>query len=150
MHIGLTGKVNWWYKNGCQQPANSSTPDYSKVCATAKLVQTQKLDKQAQSSARTGHVKVYYPAMELHTYGQYGPTFNAYMNNATYGTTAASDGSGTRTSVPYDRDFKLWANLSNQRNVSTLDLVDVTIDLPLAWETVAQLDGSSKIGRAHV
>ncbi|MEE0706949.1 MAG: hypothetical protein UCH28_11300, partial [Adlercreutzia sp.] len=138
INLGLTGTANHWYKSGCQ---DSASFNYSRLCASAKLVQTQKLDKQAQSSAKTAHFKVYYPAMELHTYGQYGATYDRYMNNVTY-SASTSDGTGTRTSVPYDRDFKMWVNLSNQRQVSTLDEVDVVINLPLSQEEVVQLDGT--------
>ena len=48
--------------------------------------------------------------------------------------------------VPYDRDFKLWANLYNESNTSRLDDVDVTLTVPLEYTTggVTQMDGSKK------
>ena len=53
------------------------------------------------------------------------------MNSHTYGNGGCSDGSYTLTAVPYDRDFKLWANLYNESDTSRLDDVDVTLKVHL-------------------
>lgn len=143
--IKLTGKVNHWYNNKVSEGTltGNSPLEYSKVRATAAVTQTAPLDHPNNKNSVTAFFKVYFPALALHSYGQYGPTFNEYQNNHTYGHASCSDGSYTLTSVPYDRDFKMWVNLYNERSVSTLDDLDITINAPMEYDSSLDLAGNT-------
>ena len=144
INVRLTGKVNHWYNNVVHESTTANTRiEYSRVRATGRINQTAPLDAPTYTVASTAQFRVYYPALSVHTFAQYGPNASQYMNNRTFNDSASSDGSYTMTGVPYDRDFKLWANLYNERGVSSLDDVDVTMELPLAYEAATQLDGST-------
>ena len=139
--VKLRGQANSWYNNVSSDGAGQ----FAKVNAQAKVDVTAKLDNPGEKGKADAFLKVYFPAMAVHTFGQYGATFNKYMNHHTFADAAnCSDGSFTRTGVPYDRDFKMWANLTNEHATSTLDDVDVTVDLQMNYEKVLQLDANDK------
>mgnify|MGYP000621068655 CR=1 FL=1 len=145
--IKLTGKVNHWYNNKVSEGTltGNSPLEYSKVRATAAVTQTAPLDHPNNKNSVTAFFKVYFPALALHSYGQYGPDSDRaqYYNSHTYGHASCSDGSYTLTSVPYDRDFKMWVNLYNERSVSTLDDLDITINAPMEYDSSLDLAGNT-------
>ncbi len=142
--VRLTGKVNHWYNNVVTESSTGySSVQYSRVRATGRINQTAPLDAPKYTVASQAQFRVYYPALSVHTFGQYGPDASQYMNTRTDGDNSCSDGSRTTVGVPYDRDFKLWTNIYNERGISSLDDLDVTMQLPLSYEGALQLDGST-------
>lgn len=133
LKVDVKGTANWWYQR-------IGSTDINDLHARMTIKQNGEFDTKNSFNRQTSLV-IFRPALELHTFGQYGT--NNYTDTYTYGNSANSDGSRTRVTVPYDRDFKMWARVENERNVSTLDDVDMTVNMPLKWESVAQFDGST-------
>ncbi|MCI8425555.1 MAG: hypothetical protein HFJ72_07855, partial [Adlercreutzia sp.] len=142
--VTLTGQVNHWYNNKVTEGTLNNAPiEYSKVRATLGIKQTAPLDNPNNAKSAQAFFKVYFPALAVHSYGQYGPVWNESQNTATFSHGSCSDGSYTLVAVPYDRDFKMWVNLYNERNVSTLDDLDITIKTPMAFDRSLDLAGNA-------
>ena len=123
--ITVTGQSNW-YNTGS-----------SYLRATEAIAQHGAYDT-AFSYSDKADLSVMRPALELHTYGQYA---ESDYTESSDGASGNSDGNRTVTTVPYDRDFVLWANIRNERSVSRLDDIDLAASIPLAWETGIRQDG---------
>ena len=113
--------------------------DYQ-VTGTLKTMYTGDFDtpefqKSANATATLSTVKA---VMDVSTHGRYVDVTEATDPKVP----ANTDGNQTQISVPYDRDFQLWAQLTNS-GISPLDDTDVTLAVPLEYETgIMQADGS--------
>ena len=81
--------------------------------------------RQAESDAE---LVVERPSATVHAHASYVDVPEAVKPH-----TASSDGDQAQSSVPYDRDFALWADIGNDSE-SMLDDVDITFDVPLTME----------------
>ena len=81
--------------------------------------------RQAESDAE---LVVERPSATVHAHASYVDVSEAVKPH-----TASSDGDQAQISVPYDRDFALWADIGNDSE-SMLDDVDITFDVPLTME----------------
>ena len=141
LFVELEGQANWWY-------SRLSKPNFNHLPAQMVIAQQNRTiggtpQLSAGKSANRdlySYLTVNPPALSVHTYGQYGNNADQYMNQ-----NSPNDG-GDVTAVPYDRDFKMWVNLFNEGAISTLDDVDVDVNIPMKWESSVQLDGSTESG----
>ena len=90
-----------------------------------------------KSASDTGKIHVVPPQVTLHTHGQY-----VDVREVTESYNNSTDGSHTQIAVPYDRDFELWADVSNKTAMPLRD-VDLTFALPLVWEKDIKQEGGA-------
>ncbi|MDO5042321.1 MAG: hypothetical protein Q4D92_02285, partial [Slackia sp.] len=78
------------------------------------------------------------PSATVHAHASY-----VDVSEVTKSNTLSTDGDQAQISVPYDRDFALWADIGNESE-SMLDDVDVSFDIPLSMEKgIVGSNGSS-------
>ena len=98
----------------------------------------------ARSTRRDPSLLTGRPYLNVTTHGEY-----VDMGEGSYGTTATSDSNITRVSVPYDRDFVLWAQFENSHAYNMIDDADVDLALGLARESgIVTPPGGSVTGSA--
>lgn len=103
--------------------------DYT-VTGTLKTMYTGQFESENKQAEDSATVSTISPEMSLSTHGRYVDVAEATKQPFS----ANTDNNQTQISVPYDRDFQLWATFTNDGE-SLLDDVDMTLSLPLKWET---------------
>ena len=124
------GKSDWWnnYNNTVLMQASMTAAQTGSIPATTGNPNPGRYGQDV--STRTATLSTPRPYLDIRVHEKY-----ADVPTGSYPNTNCVDGSAETMAVPYDRDFKVWAQLWNTDANSYIDGADVSLVLGLSRES---------------